>query len=201
MSLADLQQDAVRHEGEVQRAHRILGLDRLAVELAGQPLRRGRQHLAHGFELDAAAEAIRLRERRVVAAIDEHDAVGIERRKRPKRRVDRLARDRCSRAKCGRQSFAQPLTQIGILPFLDAPMRQTTRLEDADGLLAQVLHPARSGQMGCHRLELLAERCLGFGFHNRYIHLDAPAALLRRRPSFCLAAIIRSQAAFALKAA
>ena len=32
--LADLEQHAVRHEGEVERAHRILGLDRLAVELA-----------------------------------------------------------------------------------------------------------------------------------------------------------------------
>ena len=82
MRLADFDQHAVRHEGEIQRSHRIFGLDRLAIELAGEPLGCCYEHFTHRLELDAGIKAIGLRQRCMVAPVDEHDAVSIERPER-----------------------------------------------------------------------------------------------------------------------
>ena len=78
----------------------------------------------------------------------------------------------------GRQRLLQPLAQVGVLPLLDAPMRQAERRERADRRLARLADRAAARQLRGHRLEALGERLLGLGSCYSHVHLAPPARLV-----------------------
>ena len=111
---------------------------------------------------------------RLVAAVDNRDVVGVN---AGQDRLDAAFRLGAGRAR-QRLGLAHQRAQVGIFPFLYAPVRQTFRVETFKRILAQGRDRALAGQRIACRRKGSAQRLLGRGLHgaNFRVHQAASSA-------------------------
>ena len=178
----DVEHRAVGHEGRVERdARRRRRAPSSSHELGLDPRRRRLRERSRS-ECTARPVAVHASgswpRRRPV---DEHDAMRFEAGERAERR---RRRRRCASTRvlaAPRPAAAPPSAgaQVGVLPLLDAPVRQAQRPKRADRLAAQPRARRAARQLARSNASRTArrQRLLGLGLHHLHASSDAPSPL------------------------
>ncbi len=157
----DVHESAIAHQRGIERQRRVVAGD----DLAEMPrdkrvtLRQHRRHRADGQTLFQGAEIGKLGNE---SAVDEDDAAAFHIADRASGRFGaRLGGGVGRRGQ--RLGLAHQRAQVGIFPFLDAPMRQSARIKAAESALAQGGDRPAARQLLLHRGKGIGERKLGRG--------------------------------------
>ena len=142
---------AVSHERSIERDRDVVGRNHGA-ERADNLRIAGRERTGHGNDRQPGIEPGKIGQVGHECAVNEHEPLRVKSGQKPFGLA--RARDRGGIRRPGeRLGVAHQRAQIGVLPFLDAPVRQTVRLETAErrGTLlgsSRQLAPCRSKGLG-----------------------------------------------------
>ncbi len=162
------QRHTAAHEGGVEPIGGIVGAGHLPqpeVRIVGEKLEQffDRNSRIAGHEIAPA---------RLIAAVDDSDVIGIDAAHHRRNVAFWLGAGRARQ----RLSLAHQRTQVGVFPFLDAPVRQAVGVETPERVLAQLADRALARQLVARRRKGSAERLLGRGLGVAQFHVHHAAS-------------------------
>ncbi len=164
----DAQRHPAAHEGGVEPVGGVVA----AGHLSHPVVRIFGQELEQFDDGDTRIGRADIAPRRFIAAVDDGDAVRLD--------AGQDRRDAAFRLRAGwsrqRLRLAHQRAQISVFPLLDAPVRQTFRVETLERILAQRGDRALAGQRGARRRKGCAQRLLGRGLRGAYFHVHQAAS-------------------------
>ncbi len=159
---------AVAHQRRVQRQRHVVTADDLA-EMPHDARVALRQRIGHGADGQALLQRSEIGKLGDENAADENDPAAFHVADRARGGFGARLGGRIRR-RGQRLGVAHQRAQVGIFPFLDAPVRQSAGIEAAESAVAQGGDRPAPGQLLFHRGKRIRERKLGRGFQG--FHVD-----------------------------
>ena len=167
-SALDAQRHTAAHERGVEPLRRVIAARNLPEPIIGIV----GEELEQFGEADARIGRFEVAPGRFIAAVDDGDAIGVDAGQDRRDVAFRLCIGRAGQRLC----LAHQRAQVGVFPFLDAPVRQAFGVETLERVVAQGRDRALAGQRAARRRKGAGKRLLGRGFRVAHFHVHHAAS-------------------------